>query len=198
MIILKEEYIKVLDREYLYQLIDDCEDINEFTADLLFEFVDNICTELSELGFQMNRQPMNLYIHKEYSNLKVNFVKLMEDLIVVDLDSAFERDKLLQGFQGNAETYIDNLVALTTGDVVNQAEKCRERINACIANFISNSNGLVDIENENNNDNKTKLTIGEIDDIYKPKHFSMKGSKSFEIPKSKERTKKKFVKIDRY
>ena len=198
MIILKEEYIKVLDREYLYQLIDDCEDINKFTADLLFEFVDNICTELSELGFQMNRQPMNLYIHKEYSNLKVNFVKLMEDLIVVDLDSAFERDKLLQGFQGNAETYIDNLVSLTTGDVVNQAEKCRERINACISNFISNSNGLVDIENENNNDNKTKLTIGEIDDIYKPKHFSMKGSKSFEMPKSKERTEKKFVKIDRY
>lgn len=196
MIILKEEYIKVLDREYLYQLIDDCEDINEFTADLLFEFVDNICTELSELGFQMNRQPMNLYIHKEYSNLKVSFVKLMEDLIVVDLDSAFERDKLLQGFQGNTETYIDNLVAHTTGDVVNQVEKCRERINACIANFISNSNGLVDIENENNNDNKTKLTIGETDDIYKPKHFSMKGSKSFEMPK--EHTKKKFVKIDRY
>lgn len=197
MITLVEKQIKVLDREYLYNLVEEREDINDFTKDLLLDFIDGICTELSELGFQMNRQPMNLYIHKEYTNLKNDFVKLIEDLLEVDLSSVFNRDKLVQSFQGTAETYIDNLQSLTKNDVAEQAEKCRERINAYVSNLLSNSNGLLDIEEQAENDTNKKLTISEVelDDFYKPKHFSMNTNKPNNTEK---KFKKRFTRIDKY
>ena len=192
MITLVEKQIKVLDREYLYNLVEEQEDINDFTKDLLLDFIDGICTELSELGFQMNRQPMNLYIHREYTDMKKNFVNLINDLVDVDLSSSFERDRLIQNFQNNIETFIDNLEGLVKNNVAEQIEMCREKVTAYIANFITNSNGLLDIEEENDN-----LTVDEANNIYAPKHFSMKGSKSFETPTKNKFKGKKFTRIYR-
>ena len=143
----------------LIDFVYEKDDLNDFTKSTLSKFIDDISRQLIELSYQMNRQPMTLDIHKQYSDLNNTFAEVIFKLLDTEIYSENDIDKILSVFTSNVNLFTDSLCSCVSTYISIKVEQANDKIQSIVSKFSTEDNGLLDKEdntismNTNNNDN---------------------------------------------
>ena len=133
-------------KEDLYDLISNNSELNRFSKNLIYNFVDECSVQLSGIDHQMTRQPLTTELYKESFSIKSEFVKLIKWLIETDIESQTQLDKRLDNYLSTIRELIDKLSMYVSDSVSDILEKHYNNLEIIISKFKSNSSGLVEID----------------------------------------------------
>ena len=128
----------------LIDIVNNKEDINDFTKKVICTYIDAVSIQLIELGYQMNRQPMNLDIHKQYSDLNNIFAEVIFELLDTKIYSENDLDKILCKFTTNVDSFCNNINAYLPEYIAEHISSCNETIQSLTSKFSTENNGLLD------------------------------------------------------
>lgn len=151
----------------LIDFVYEKDDLNDFTKSTLSKFIEDISRQLIELGYQMNRQPMTLDIHKQYSDLNNTFAEVIFKLLDTEIYSENDIDKILGVFTSNVNLFTDSLCSCVPTYISIKVEQANDKIQSVVSKFSTEDNGLLDKEdntismntNDNNNDNDSDFIL---------------------------------------
>ena len=79
-------------KDDLYDLISNNSELNRFSKNLIYNFVDECSVQLSGIDHQMTRQPLTTELYKESFSIKSEFVKLIKWLIETNIESTNNKE----------------------------------------------------------------------------------------------------------
>lgn len=172
-------------KEDLYDLISNNSELNRFSKNLIYNFVDECSVQLSGIDHQMTRQPLTTELYKESFSIKSEFVKLIKWLIETDIESQTQLDKRLDNYLSTIRELIDKLSMYVSDSVSDILEKHYNNLEIIISKFKSNSSGLVETDEPDdslfNISNFNVNTLNDYNSSNSSKQSSSKPIKKFRL-----------------
>ena len=183
-------------KQGLYDLIQGKEDINDFTKDLLCNYVDDMSIQIAEIGSQINRLPMDIDVHRQYSELKTKFVQCIMDLLEIEITEV-QKDRILNSYLGNVYDYVSGLTNMLPFKIYKNVENCYDTMSIVTDKFKTESQGLVD-EFEQNVSEQPTINISNGFNYFNNKSKSDIDEEDFIIDDKENKNKTKSNRVKKY
>lgn len=159
MIILREDVITYT-KDELYDLVRDNSELNDFSQELICQFIDKCSVQLAGIEHQMTRQPLITKSYNDFFKLKSEFVKLVNWLIDTKIESQGQLDKSLDSFLGKVKEFIESVEMFVSTGTVNLLNKHYDNLEVYLSKFKTDSTGLIE-DNETKSISNNLLQINE-------------------------------------
>ncbi len=137
------EDIEHYTKQDLFDKVNECEDLTDFTKSSLMTFIDNVSINLTELTHQLNRQPLPIDIFQKNHKLQSEFVILIMHLLDDTIYDKYAIDKNLDNYYSFVKSNVEEFQKIISPIISKNLDKCMSNMESAITNFKCHDNGLV-------------------------------------------------------
>lgn len=137
------EDIEHYTKQDLFDKVNECEDLTDFTKSSLITFIDNVSINLTELTHQLNRQPLPIDIFQKNHKLQSEFVILIMHLLDDTIYDKYAIDKNLDNYYSFVKSNVEEFQKIISPIISKNLDKCMSDIESAMTNFKCHNNGLV-------------------------------------------------------
>lgn len=143
MITLREDVVTYT-KEELCDLVMSNSELNEFSKNLICNFIDKSSVQIAGIEHQMTRQPLFTRLYVDFFKLKSEFVKLINWLIETNIENQGQLDKSVDSFLGKIKEFVETLSPFVSYSTAKILDKHYNDLEIIISKFKTDSVGLIE------------------------------------------------------